>query len=122
MENGPIWQSRKFWMVVVGVIGVMAVALGGAAVGLDEEARRKATEAILWLVGLLMGGHTVTDVGSQVAGAMRAKAEADSYRAMTERMGAGLAGDKPPAPATTPTPAPAEPPDMEPKAEADDEG
>lgn len=86
MESKPIWKRDKFWMVVIGVIGVLAVVLGGGALGLDEEARRKAMDAILWLVGLLISGHTVTDVGSQVAQAIgsRSKAPASETVAETE--------------------------------------
>ena len=84
MESKPIWKKDKFWYVVLGVVGVLAIALGGTALGLDDEMRRKAMEAILWLVGLLIGAHTVTDSGSQFAGAMKAKAEADARRAQAE--------------------------------------
>jgi len=93
-EKQPFWKRDKFWMVVVGIVGVLAVTLGGAAIGLDEDARAKSVDAVLWLVGLLMGGHTVTDVGSQVAKAMHHKAEvADPLRTRSVPKGDDSEGD-----------------------------
>jgi len=126
METKPVWKRNKVWMVLIGVAGVLGVALGGAAIGLDDESRAKAIDAVLWLVGLLIGGHTLTDVGSQVAKAAhhRAEAEMASADAATIRAEAEMVRARNGHGEPTAEPAPTEPPDMEPvdDEEADDEG
>lgn len=52
-------------------MAVLVVTLVGAVLGVSDTARREAVEAITWLVSFLIGGHAVTDVGHQVATAVR---------------------------------------------------
>jgi hypothetical protein len=53
--------------MVFGAMGaVLAVTLAGAALGLSDEEKTQAIDAIKWLAALLLGGHIVTDVASRV--------------------------------------------------------
>ena len=60
--EGALWTTRKGQIIIIGVVAVLAIALGGTALGLDEEQRGQAIDALKWLFGAWLAGHTVTDV------------------------------------------------------------
>ncbi len=51
---------------MIGIAAVLCISLGGAALGLTSEQRAQAIAAVEWLVGLLLGGHTISDISHSV--------------------------------------------------------
>lgn len=66
-DSGSILKSRKAQIVVIGIAAVLGIALGGAALGMTDEQKQQAIAAVQWFVGLLLGGHTLTDIAYNVA-------------------------------------------------------
>jgi len=61
-------MPRKATYAAVGSALVVALVLGGAALGISDDARLQAIEAIKWMAMLLIGGHALTDIASNRAG------------------------------------------------------
>ena len=55
---------RKALYALGGGLMILAVVLGGAALGISDAARDQAVEALLWLSGLVIGGHALTDAAA----------------------------------------------------------
>lgn len=81
-----LFESRKTWMALGGILAVLVVTLLGAVLGVSEEARGQAVEAIKWLVGFLIGGHAVTDVGHQLSVAVRDRPVAQVVQPVAQPM------------------------------------
>jgi len=60
--------SRKLIYVGIALAAVLAITLGGAALGLTEDDRAKAIDAVKWLITLLVTGHVLTDISVIVKG------------------------------------------------------
>lgn len=81
-NGGSILKSRKAQIVVIGIAAVLGITLGGAALGMTDEQKAQAIEAVEWLIGLLLGGHTISDVAHGIAGSRERVA---AERETTER-------------------------------------
>jgi len=66
-EEKPIWQSKKLLVVIIGIVAVLAIFLGGTAIGLDEEQKAQAVGALKWFVGLFLAGHTISNATANLA-------------------------------------------------------
>lgn len=94
-------ESRKTWMALGGILAVLVVTLAGALLGVSEESRGQAVEAIKWLVGFLIGGHAVTDVGHQLSVAVRDRPVAQVVQPVAQPMATTLPPTPPPSPPET---------------------
>jgi len=61
-QNGKWYESRKLWIVGIGLSLITAVALGGAALNMSESMIQSIVAAIVGLVTVLTGAHAYTDV------------------------------------------------------------
>jgi hypothetical protein len=65
-KNVPFYVSRKFWMEIVAAGVFLTLALTQTVVFTSEEVMI----FVLGLAGIAVGGHALTDVGSQIAAAI----------------------------------------------------
>jgi hypothetical protein len=87
MQSGSILKSRKGQIVLIGIVAILGVTLGGAALGLSDEQKSEAINALEWLIGLLIGGHTLTDIAHGVAiSRERTAIEQESSKTERERI------------------------------------
>jgi hypothetical protein len=89
-NGGSILKSRKAQIVVIGIAAVLGITLGGAALGMTDEQKAQAINAVEWLIGLLLGGHTISDVAHGIAGSRERVA---AERETTERARIALNGN-----------------------------
>ena len=82
--GGSILKSRKAQIVVIGIAAVLGISLGGAALGMTDEQKAQAIDALKWLIGLLLGGHTITDIAYSITGA-RERTAVEQEHGATER-------------------------------------
>jgi type II secretory pathway pseudopilin PulG len=82
--GGSILKSRKAQIVVIGIVAVLGISLGGAALGMTDEQKTQAIDALKWLIGLLLGGHTLTDIAHSITGA-RERTAVEQENGATER-------------------------------------
>ena len=68
-EQGPFWESRKFWMEIVAAGVFLTLALTETVTFTSQQV----LIFVLGLAGIAVGGHTVTDVGAMIAAAITTK-------------------------------------------------
>jgi hypothetical protein len=69
VENGPFWQSRKFWMQIMAVILFAVLAVTKTV----EFSSEQVLVFVLGLAGLGMGAHAATDIASLIVSTRREK-------------------------------------------------
>lgn len=61
-QNGKWYESRKLWIVGVGLLLIVTAALGGTALSMSESMIQTVVASLVGLVTLLTGAHAYTDV------------------------------------------------------------
>lgn len=63
----PPWKKDKIWIAGLGILAVVGLFLGGAALGLSEEARAQAAAIVGGIVSFLLGAHGLSNAAHNLA-------------------------------------------------------
>lgn len=69
-ENGPFWQSRKFWMQVIAALVFAALAMTKAV----EFTSEQVLVFVLGLAGIGISAHAATDIVSLITASRKPEA------------------------------------------------
>jgi hypothetical protein len=65
-----LWTRRKVQIVLIGIAAVLALVIAGRFLEIPWEQVEKGITAIEWLIGLLLGAHTGTDIVAMLRGVL----------------------------------------------------